>query len=41
MLPSGCGMLARALGTTASQVHAALLTILGTIKNHASSITST
>ena len=40
VLPSGCGMLVRALGTTASQVHAALLTILGTIKNHASSITS-
>jgi hypothetical protein len=32
VLPNGCGMLVRALGPTASQVHAALLTILGTLK---------
>jgi urease accessory protein len=32
VLPNGCGMLVRALGTTASQVHAALLTILGTLR---------
>ncbi|MEP7188626.1 MAG: urease accessory protein UreD [Roseiflexaceae bacterium] len=31
MLPNGCGMLVRALGTTASGVHAALLTIWGAL----------
>ncbi|MEO7910772.1 MAG: urease accessory protein UreD [Roseiflexaceae bacterium] len=33
VLPNGCGMLVRALGTTASQVHAALLTIWGVLAN--------
>jgi urease accessory protein len=32
VLPNGCGMLVRALGTTASQVHAALLTTWGTLR---------
>jgi urease accessory protein len=31
VLPNGCGMLVRALGTTASQVHAALLGIWGVL----------
>jgi urease accessory protein len=31
VLPNGCGMLVRALGTTASQVHAALLKIWGMV----------
>jgi urease accessory protein len=32
VLPNGCGMLVRALGTTASHVHAALLKVLETLK---------
>ena len=32
VLPNGCGMLVRALGTTASQVHGALLKIWGVLK---------
>jgi len=32
VLPNSCGMLVRALGATASQVHGALLTIWGTIR---------
>jgi urease accessory protein len=31
VLPNGCGMLVRALGTTASQVHTALLGIWGVL----------
>jgi urease accessory protein len=33
VLPNGCGMLVRALGTTASQVHAALLRIWGVLSS--------
>jgi urease accessory protein len=34
VLPNGCGMLVRALGTTASQVHAALLKIWGVLAEY-------
>ena len=35
VLPNDCGILVRALGTTASQVHTALLTIWGTLRQAA------
>jgi urease accessory protein len=39
VLPNGCGMLVRALGTTASQVHAALLMIWGALRQEGDKMT--